>query len=55
MKAKVSNTSNLACAMARLTMMLAWAIFRSYWGFCKCVDKCMCDRTCLRAWTELPL
>ena len=40
--------SYVACAIARLTVMLARAIFRSYWG----LYTCTCDRTCLRGWFE---
>ena len=42
----------LACAIARLIVILAPAIFRSCWGFYAYEDMRTCDRTCLRAWTD---
>ena len=41
-------------ATARLIVMLAWVIFSSCYGFCRCVDTRTCDRTCLLAWTGFP-
>jgi len=43
--------SYLACMITQLTMMLAQVIFCLCWGYCICVDTCMCDCTFLRAWT----
>ena len=45
----LEQSSYLACVIARLTV-----IFHSCWGFCTCVDTCMCDRTYLSAWTAAP-
>jgi len=43
--AVATASSFLACANARLLVMLARAIFRSCWGLCTCVDTCT-------AWTD---
>ena len=46
------HSSYLACAIVRLIVMLARAIFRSCGEFCTCVNTRPCDRTCLRSWTD---
>ena len=41
----------LACAITRITLMSAQAIFHSCRGFYTCMGVCTCDRACLKAWT----
>ena len=42
---------HLTSAIARLTLMLSWAIFRLCFSFCTWMDKRTCDCMCLWAWT----
>ena len=46
------RSSYLACAIARLIVMLPWVHFHSCQGFCTCVDMHTCDHTCLQTRTE---
>ena len=45
------RSSYLVCAITRLIVMLARAIFPSCRRSCTCMDTRAFDRTCLRAWT----